>query len=63
VAYGNATIREVMDGVEAYYDALGFEAPRQPTTLELTVVYMDEDEYLEDNISPRWGRRDSDEER
>jgi hypothetical protein len=61
VAYGTATLREVMDGVEAYYDALGFDAPRQPTTLELTVVYMDEGEYLEHNLSPRWRRRDSSE--
>lgn len=59
VAHGTATLREVMDGVEAYYDALGFDAPRQPTTLELTVVYLDENEYLEDNVSPRWSRRDS----
>ena len=63
VAHGTATLREVMEAVEAYYDALGFDAPRPPSTLELTVVFMDEDEYLEDNISPRWSRRDSDEER
>ena len=46
-----------MDGVEAYYDALGFDAPRPLSTLELTIVYLDENEYQEHILLNNWTRR------
>jgi len=58
VAHGTATLAEVMEAVEAYYETLSFDAPRQPTTLELTVVYIDENEYQEHNLPSHW-RRDN----
>lgn len=45
VAHGNATLLEVMKAVEAYYEELGWEYPRPTNTLELTIVYLDENEY------------------
>ena len=57
VAHGTATLKEVMDGVEAYYGALGFDAPRPLSTLELTIVYLDENEYQEHILLNNWTRR------
>jgi hypothetical protein len=45
-----------MAAVEAYYYELGFEAPRPLHRLELTVVSMDENEYVEDELPPQWRR-------
>ncbi len=45
VAHGNATLAEVMQAVEAYYEELGWDYPRPTKTLELTIVYLDENEY------------------
>jgi hypothetical protein len=56
VAHGTAQLTEVMAAVEAYYHELGFEAPRPLHRLELTVVSMDENEYVEDELPPQWRR-------
>jgi hypothetical protein len=56
VAHGTAQLTEVMAAVEAYYHELGFEAPRPIHRLELTVVSMDENEYVEDELPPQWRR-------
>jgi hypothetical protein len=55
VAHGNATLLEVMQAVEAYYEELGWEYPRPTNTLELTIVYLDENEYSSEKtaIGPR----------
>ncbi|MDC0341444.1 hypothetical protein OAM96_05775 [Candidatus Poseidoniaceae archaeon] len=55
VAHGNATLLEVMKAVEAYYEELGWEYPRPTNTLELTIVYLDENEYSSEKtaIGPR----------
>jgi hypothetical protein len=45
VAHGNATLLEVMRAVEAYYKQLGCDYPRPTNTLELTIVYLDKNEY------------------
>ena len=45
VAHGNAMLAEVMQAVEAYYEELGWDYPRPTKTLELTIVYLDENEY------------------
>ncbi len=45
VAHGNAMLAEVMQAVEAYYKELGWDYPRPTKTLELTIVYLDENEY------------------
>ena len=45
VAHGNATLLEVLRAVEAYYKELGWDYPRPTNTLELTIVYLDENEY------------------
>ena len=56
VAYGAAQLTEVMEAVEAYYHELGFDAPRPIHRLELTVVSMDERDYLEHEVPPQWRR-------
>ena len=61
VAHGTATLKEVMDGVEAYYEELGQEVSRPLYTLELTVVHLDEHEYQEVNLPDKWSRRDMNE--
>ena len=55
VAHGNATLLEVMKAVEAYYEELGWGYPRPTNTLELTIVYLDENEYSSEKtaIGPR----------
>ncbi len=45
VAHGNATLLEVLRAVEAYYKELGCDYPSSHKTLELTIVYLDENEY------------------
>jgi hypothetical protein len=56
VAHGTAQLTEVMAAVEAYYDELGFAAPRPFHRLELTVVTRDEGEYAEHELPPQWRR-------
>jgi hypothetical protein len=56
VAHGTAQLTEVMAAVEAYYDELGFDAPRPFHRLELTVVTRDEGEYAEHELPPQWRR-------
>ena len=50
-----------MAAVEAYYEEMGQDVSRPLYTLELTVVHLDEHEYLEVNLPERWRRSDSDE--
>jgi hypothetical protein len=56
VAYGTAQLTEVMEAVEAYYQELGFDAPRPFHRQELTVVTRDEGEYAEHELPPQWRR-------
>ena len=42
--------------VEAYYEALGGEAPRPPKPLELTIVSRNAGEYKEHGLPPEWIR-------
>ncbi len=58
VSHGNAQLEEVMIAVEAYYSELGFNAPRPPYMLELTVVSRDEGEYQEISLANHWERSD-----
>jgi len=58
VSHGNAQLEEVMIAVEAYYSELGFNAPRPPYMLELTVVSRDEGEYQEISLPIHWERSD-----
>lgn len=60
VAHGNATLDEVMQAVEAYYEELGWDYPRPTNTLELTIVYLDENEYSSETTaigSSNWASR------
>jgi hypothetical protein len=57
VAHGTATLSEAMAAVEAYYEEMGQDVSRPLYTLELTVVHLDEHEYLEVNLPQRWSRR------
>ena len=56
VAHGTAQLTEVMAAVEAYYEELGFHAPRPIHRLELTLVTRDEGEYAEHELPPQWRR-------
>ena len=60
VAHGTAQLAEVFAAVEAYYEALGWEAPRPPKTLELTIISRDEGEYMECGLPAQWERRETD---
>ena len=48
-----------MAAAEAYYEAMEQDVSRPLTTLELTVVYLDENEYQEHNLPDKWTRRSS----
>ena len=61
VAHGNATLDEVMQAVEAYYEELGWDYPRPTKTLELTIVHINENEYQEHNMPSNWIRSGSNE--